>query len=180
MDKVKFWKKDDDMGDLGDFSDLGDFGMESSSPSPEREQVQPSSESMQLGDDLGMPGPADPSPSSNMNSIAAPPMQTSPANPNNLNSFTNTPVQPTTQAQVPQQVPPAQTGQQAPSVQALPTQAPSSYQQSYSQGYDTSDIEKDMQIILARLDAIRSSLDNVNRRLDNLERITDNKQRHQW
>ncbi|HII72067.1 TPA: hypothetical protein HA265_04905 [Candidatus Woesearchaeota archaeon] len=47
-----------------------------------------------------------------------------------------------------------------------------------------SDIAKDLQIVQAKLDAIRSSVDSINRRLDNLERIAQGdqggKQRYSW
>lgn len=45
---------------------------------------------------------------------------------------------------------------------------------------ETGMIEKDVQLILSRLDYIRSSLDNLNQRMENLERMARGEQRGRW
>jgi hypothetical protein len=178
LDKAKFWKKNED--DLGDLSDLGDFGMDSAKqdtgiggdlgPMPSfddmhgagaagmREEVQPTQVSRDMGNSLGV----------------TPPL-----------SGTSRPSQPTAFPQ-----PAAQQFQPQPQ-QAYPAASQQPYPQpiqqapehpSYRQAFDLGDLAKEIEIMHAKLDAIRSSLESINQRLATLERIAspETKNRYAW
>ncbi|MBW2964169.1 hypothetical protein KY363_01805 [Candidatus Woesearchaeota archaeon] len=160
MDKAKFWKKNEE--DLGDLSDLGDFGLDDKSPSSG-------------GPDLGGPLPSFDEPSSldaHGPEMHTEDVQPSPASRQMGDQFGLGAQQPTRQ---PQQPPPRQPMQQMP-----PMQQPQ--QQYYESGPGMSELTKDIEIIHAKLDAIKASLDSINQRLASLERIAypEQKNRYSW
>jgi len=177
MDKAKFWKKGDDTDDFGD---LGDFGLDDKSlgggaddlsgPLPsidadpaaagmhpdapiQREEVPPTQASQDMADQFGLQ-PAPPA--ENVGGMAAPSGMSQPAA-----SAQQAPAQPAPQAQPQPSYPPQ-------------------YQQ---QGPDLTDLAKEIEIMHAKLDAIRSAIDTVNQRLAALERMASGdtgKPRYQW
>jgi hypothetical protein len=153
MDKAKFWKKPEE--DLGDLSDLGDFGLDerpSAGHPPAGEGLEP----LPGMEEHGMTG-AEP----------GEPLHT-------------------------EQVKPTQASQDMgeqyglkpapPEHEAGPGLPPQYPQQAVPQRGDLSDFGKDIEIIHAKLDAIRSSLDSINQRLATLERIAspETKNRYSW
>lgn len=162
IDKAKFWKKNDD--DLGDLSDLGDFGLDD-------KPLQASGNNDLAGplpslDDSNMPGIQQGEPA-HMEDV-----QPSPASRQMGEQFG-----------LGQQQQPMQQRQPPPRQQMQPMQP---LQQNQPQYYDNhsgmSDLTKDIEIIHAKLDAIKSSLDSINQRLATLERIAypEQKNRYTW
>ncbi|MBW2997768.1 hypothetical protein KY349_05500 [Candidatus Woesearchaeota archaeon] len=139
--------------DIGDLSDLGDFGLE------EKPGAEPGMDD--LGGGLGpLPSFEDPE---------KPGMQ--PGVPTHMEE-----VQPTAASKAMGEdlgVP------SAPPPQAAARPAP---QPSYPQGPGLPELAKDIEIIHAKLDAIKSSLDSVNQRLATLERMAsgEGKTRYTW
>jgi hypothetical protein len=156
MDKAKFWKKDEE--DIGDLSGLGDFGLEEHGHPPGAETA-----------GLGGEGLGD-----------LPPL--------------TEPEKPGMQTGVPthmEDVKPTQgsmdMGDQfglkpAPPEHSAPGAPPGAPPFQAVRAPDMGDLAKDIEIIHAKLDAIKSSLDSVNQRLATLERIAsgDSKTRYTW
>ncbi|MBW2971833.1 hypothetical protein KY359_02240 [Candidatus Woesearchaeota archaeon] len=182
LDKAKFWQKKED--DAGDLSDLGDFGFDESpggtgglgggmdlggdfpplggTETPgarpdmptHAEELQPSKASLEMSDRLGLK-PETEQPQQYPQRPTARPAAQSPAQ--------------QMHAQTPQPQPQPQYQQQ--------------YAPSYPQSPDLADLAKEIEIVHAKLDAIRSSLDSINQRLATLERIAsgDTRQpRYSW
>ncbi|MFC1741458.1 hypothetical protein ACFL3V_02900 [Nanoarchaeota archaeon] len=167
----KFKKKGDD--DLGDLSDLGDFGLDDKSAGGGLD----SGGMGDLGGDLGaMPGmdahptevphPGEPAREEIM------PTQTSRDMGDQLGLTPADPAQAVHPAQ-PQM--PGTAAPPSPVQHAMP-------QPSMHGGPDLGDLMKDMEIVHAKLDAIKSSLDSVNQRLATIERIAnpETKNRYGW
>ena len=164
MDKMKFWKRDEDFGDLGNLDDfslddkpgggiphdadpgaMGHLpnleeptaaGMETGVPT-KIEELQPSDTSAQMGEQLGLTGAG-------------------------------------TQ-------PPAQPQMVSPSAQTMrPQQQPSAYPQHQATG--VVELGKEIEIMHAKIDAIRSTLETINQRLASLERMASgtDKKRYTW
>ncbi|NQU79687.1 hypothetical protein HQ545_08020 [Candidatus Woesearchaeota archaeon] len=157
----RFRKKEDD-----DFSDLGDFGLDDPSPAPGLggDNLSP------LGDMPGMAReevhPTDSSMQIGQQiGIDMQPQQQQ---------------QPMQQQTMQQQPIPSQTGY----VQQGPAPIASAQQNFKPHEPGLNDLAKDVEIIHAKLDAIKSSLDSVNQRLATIERIAsgDNKSssRYTW
>lgn len=169
LDKAKFWKKDDDA--LGDMSDLGDFGLEENpgaggDPGGTADDLglgqdfraQPSGQAMPGTEAHQMPGSAQQAPEEAGGSIDSPSSFAQQAQQGASGAGPQQP-QPTPYHEVP-----------SPAAQAPAHQGAGG------------EMAKDIEIIHAKLDAIRSSLDSINQRLATLERIAsgDNKSRYSW
>jgi len=197
FDKVKFWKKEDE--GLDNFSDLGDFGLDDKSmgsdldkgsgfgdlgplpgagesppadigAGPMREEVQPTPASRELGDQFGLrPQPAE---------------QQKPAQ----QTQTMQQQYPQQQTQYPQQQYPQQFQQPQPTAQPafqqqMMPQMQQPIQQHAANGVDVSEVAKEIEIMHAKLDAIRSTLDSINQRLASLERMAsgpEGRTRYNW
>jgi hypothetical protein len=175
LDKAKFWKKPEE--EAGDLSDLGDFGFDDK-PSAGGKGAGG------LGDDLSFPP---------LGEVDKPGMQ--PGVPTHIEEVHPTDASRQMSDQLgikpaPQQGYGQQFQQQAPN-QGYPSQQPvQQFQQpqqqfapQFQQGPALSDMAKDMEIIHAKLDAIKSSLDSMNQRLATLERIASGdtgRQRYAW
>ncbi|MBI4738495.1 hypothetical protein HY772_02860 [Candidatus Woesearchaeota archaeon] len=210
VDKLKFWKKEEDFGDLGNIEDFGDFNLE---------------EKPSLGGSLGgaqVPGqgaelgtlpsfeqrigtqtidemqPATPPP-------AMPPsgMEQYPGSQAAMQEgFAQTPSMQPAQALYPQRqggasqpkYPQAQSqyGQaavqqpeafeQAAQPRLTPAQLGQGEMSARYQGAND-DIRHDLELMHSKLDTIKASLDSINARLANLERIAagpENRSRYQW
>jgi hypothetical protein len=183
MDKVKFWKKSSD--DFGDFS-LDDFNLDKQ-PGAAGSGGQPHP----FGADPGALGDLPP-----LENATVPGMQEGvptrmetmqPSersqqmsdqlglSPQGQQSFSN-----------PQPGMPARAfGQPAPQ-QQMQQAAPGGYrapQEQFRQGPDIVEVSKELEIMHAKIDAIRSTLDSINQRLATIERIAsgDNQQkRYTW
>jgi hypothetical protein len=169
MDKAKFWKKEDDLGDL---SDLGDFGLDEKPGAS-------------AGTDHGVPpGGGLGEPGGGLGDL--PPL----TEPTKAGMHEGVPthmeeVHPTQGSQEMgdqlglKPAPPAHETPARPAAQPAPQAAPA-----YQQGPDIGDLAKDIEIVHAKLDAIKSSLDSINQRLATLERMasgdTGNKTRYTW
>jgi hypothetical protein len=164
--KAKFWEKKDDA--LGDMSDLGDFGLDDK-PGQAAGAPVGAGDDLGLGGDIGaqpmgqhaMPGaghemPGPPSHEGPEGSIDAP------SSFGQQDAMGTGPAAHATQARTYQDVPQA----------AVPPMR--------DQGMH--ELAKDIEIIHAKLDAIRSSLDSINQRLATLERMAsgEGKQRYSW
>jgi len=178
LDKAKFWKKKED--EVGDLSDLGDFGLEP--PAGAAHDLGG------LGDDFSLPPLGEPTKPgmeagvpTHMEEVH--PTQTSKNMSDQFGLGTN-PQQSQYNQQARQQSP----QQQSPPPQQTPPQAyapqyQAQYPAQFNQGAAIEDVAKEIEIMHAKLDAIRSSLDSINQRLATLERIAtgDNKpQRYGW
>ena len=164
---LKFWKKkEDDLGGLGDMSDLGDFGLDDTPGAG--------------GNDLGL------------GSDALPPEHKISGMDNHMMHDTHSGMEPPTH--------PGETGtiDQPASLESHGMEQTGTVHATQSTPYQSvpqqpinpsmqgmpglHDLTKDIEIMHAKLDAIRSSLDSINQRLATLERIAsgDNKNRYGW
>lgn len=199
MDKAKFWKKDEG---ADDFSDLGEFGFDKnhdfedpSAPGQlgvfppleendnldehgiqvHREEVRPNQASRELADQFGI-----------QSSARGASTQMGVQQQNNLDyqdypemrqprqQFNQQQQQFSSQQFRPQQV--------QPQVQQPAFQQPAFQQPTFQQNNDIANIAKEIEIVHAKLDAIRSYLESINQRLASLERIasSDEKTRYKW
>ena len=72
----------------------------------------------------------------------------------------------------------------APSMPGMPSSRPAasefeSQRQAQQQFMQPSSVEKDIQILNAKLDALKAILDNINQRLANIERIANESQKYE-
>jgi len=175
FDKVKFWKKEDDFSDL---SNLGDFGLEEKPGAP--------SDLGGLGGDIGagLGGGLGEMPNMGMHDMpgAVPThreeVQPTQASKDLSEQFGIKPAAPT------QQPTQQQPFQQYPTSQPQPQQqfqAQQPYQQ-YQQAPNLGEMAKDIEIIHAKLDAIKSTLDAINQRLATIERMAggEPRQKYTW
>ena len=146
FDKLKFWKKDDDFGDLEDFSS---FGLDE----PKKPQDTTSG--------LGGTGNLGPMPGDDFGAIPGENTQHAEPLPSPSMSLTQPPEGSSGMQQQPFSQQQPQNFSQQPSYQRV--------QQPEAMTQQT--LLKDIEIIHAKLDAIKSSLDSINARLYNLERI---------
>jgi hypothetical protein len=174
MDKAKFWKKGEE--DLGDLSDLGDFGLDDKpggGAPPGGEGLGPLHEDTSLGggapfggegpgplhEDIGgheMPGLEPGTP------LHREEVQPTQASQDMGDQFGLRPAAPEH---------PMAPAAPAPLQQQMPGHVPG-----------LAEFSKDIEIIHAKLDAIKSSLDSMNQRLATLERIAspETKNRYSW
>ncbi len=160
MDKAKFWKKGDD--ELGDLSDLGDFGLDDHSGA----NAQPNDLTGPLPslDDPQTPGMQQGVPT-HMEEIH--PTDTSQDMSDQLG------LKPASTAAPLYSPSPAAPQASPPPAHAAP--------QAYG-GPDMKDLAKEIEIVHAKLDSIKSTLDSINQRLATLERIAtpETKNRYAW
>lgn len=187
----KFKKKGGD--DFGDLSDLGDFGLDNDAQGGGLDGGGFDDLGGELGPMPGMdsPGALEQHPGSRAREEVLPTQtSTDMGNQFGLTPPEQTPAAYSSQQQMPGAVsmqPPAQQQTQAyppqqqmqSSAQVAPAQQ---MQQSMMHNPDFNEFMKDIEIIHAKLDAIKSSLDSVNQRLATLERMAtpNNKQRYTW
>ena len=133
--------------ELDDFSDLGDFGM----GDDKKDIAKPEPTGVPEASDLG---------------------ETTPKT-----SAKETPVTPSFEENVPEGLPRPRSFEESPSMPSTaekPSQYPS-YQQPLQHAPLTQD-SKDLELISAKLDAMRATLESMNQRLANLERIAQGEQ----
>jgi hypothetical protein len=166
FDKVKFWKKEEEFSDL---SNLGNFGLEEKPGAPAELEGLGGGFGGGLGELPPLGGPELPGIGAPTHAEEVQPTEVSKAMGEQLGLKPSAPqpAQPT-----PQQQPYA----------AQPTyQAP---QQAYPQYPQPSlgEMAKDIEIIHAKLDAIKSTLDSINQRLATIERMAggEPRQRYNW
>ncbi len=177
LDKAKFWKKPEE--ENLDFSDLGDFGLGTKTDEPKHDTMGGFGDIGDMGDLGTMPSLDEPMRSP---APASPSLQTEEVRPTQASS------QMRDQLGIrPQQPAQQQTFQAAPAPQQQQQfQSQQQYAPIFPQRQQVSDIgefAKDIEIIHAKLDSIKSSLDSINQRLATLERIAsgDNtRTRYQW
>jgi len=152
FDKVMFWKKKDDFGDLGLDSGLGEGGSGHDLAMPPDMGMQ---KDPMLPGDLGLPKdesmPSDNGPDQGFGMEHANPGSPMPSGTDYNQPGLSSPAQPTFG---PQSGPP-------------PQQHP---------GIGDYTVSKDIEVISSKLDALRASLDSINQRLANLERIAQGDQ----
>jgi hypothetical protein len=164
LDKAKFWKKGEE--DLGDLSDLGDFGMgdtHAGEPLPDAGAG-------------GMGGPGQlPSLDSGPEDMPGGPIHKEEVHPTQASMDMSDQL-----GLKPAEPSPTATAH-PPTMQAAPMGPPPA-QPMPGAGHDIGDLAKDIEIIHAKLDAIKSSLDSINQRLATLERMAapEGKTRYTW
>lgn len=164
--KAKFWEKKDDA--LGDMSDLGDFGLDEK-PGQVAGASGGAGDDLGLGSDIGAPQMGQHSmPGVGHEMPGLPPHEEPEGSVDVPSSFGQQGAMGTG---------PATQATQSRQYQDVPQAAVSPMR---DQGMH--ELAKDIEIIHAKLDAIRSSLDSINQRLATLERMAsgEGKQRYSW
>jgi hypothetical protein len=196
MDKAKFWKKNEA---ADDFSDLGEFGFDKSLDEPGEfpplgenislddrggipvhvEEVRPNQTSRELANQFGIQSSARGTPAQTGVQQQNTDYQDYPEMRQSQQQFNQQPFSQQSQQFSPQQFRPQQAQQQ---VQQPAFQQPLFQQQGLQQNQDITNIAKEIEIVHAKLDAIRSYLESINQRLASLERIasSDEKTRYKW
>lgn len=191
MDKMKFWKRDDDFGDMGN---LDDFSLDdnpgaqsnSSDPStpPTNSGIPPDADPAAMGDlpkwnDSSVPGLHEGVPTMREDFQPSEKSQqmSSEFGLDNPGQMDNSVPHPATARQQNFQ----QNNQSMSQPQSPQTNAPQHLQAQVSSN-DLSELFRNVELMHAKIDAIRSSLDSINQRLATLERVAsgDNKNKYSW
>ena len=184
----KFRRKNDD--NLGDLSDLGDFGLDDN---PGSAGIDEFGEGFGGTDPSGdLPSPAQP-PRPGMHAGVPTHMEEVLPSPESMQMGARFGVDMNSHQEQERGYPSSQPiRSQQPQTQAYPAQhqQPYSqqqynpYQQNLTGGHELLELTKDIEIIHAKLDSIKSSLDSVNQRLATLERIagadSQQQRRYSW
>jgi len=78
-----------------------------------------------------------------------------------------------------QQTPPS-SAPQRPSPPEEPTSATSAFERSRTQQPSQTSVEKDIQVLTAKMDSLKAILDNINQRLANIERLAHESQQEEY
>ncbi len=200
LDKAKFWKKGDD--GLGDMSDVGDFGLDNNdSPAGGSDSSLGATDlSSSMPDSFSHPegGPLSEQPSafnSSLDEGAFPPMNhTEEVKPTAASQAMGAQLGLSgPQTQPPSGLPPTRGPGMGQPAQPQPPQpfVPQQPNQSFAPPQANQNVQtpveltKDIEIIHAKLDAIKSSLDSINQRLVTIERMSSSstgteKTRYSW
>ncbi|MFQ5475337.1 MAG: hypothetical protein ACE5DM_05890 [Candidatus Nanoarchaeia archaeon] len=183
-DKLKFWKKDEDFSDLGDFG-LGDFGGGDKAGNP-----------ADAGDPFGQQAAQT---SGTQPSMGGPGMGSAPTE-HQMEQPAPMSAQPGMGIQQPMQpdvgmaqstfpstaermgAPMVQAPQQTTPYPSAPVSPPTpKYHEVHPEQYQQNTVAKDIEIISAKLDSLRATLESINQRLANLERMAQGeKRRYDW
>ena len=200
MNKMKFWKKDDDMGDLGDFGDMGNFDSPTSNQPDPFSSPDPINSTTNQPDPFNSPDPMnDPMnpPSTQHNIQTQHPMNpTNPYTPDPYSDLGSPTQENHTHLSSPasthsqEDIMPSQATQNIGTelynqgTPIMPTHPLNQQQNQPMQNNNIANIniEKDLELINAKLDSIRVSIDSLSTRLATIERLagSNQSQKYSW